>query len=310
MERVVVQQQHRDATLLGRPEKRRQLQRVAVQQVEVRVAVADVELQRHPGLDRRPGEPAVTPGRRRGTLRPRLVRCSASAVATSVVGRLRRGQRRGRRGMPRCSWRRPQATAPVPAERRRSRPRLGSASRCSASCSSRMISCASAPAGQLGELVGSDAVGAEAGVDEERVTPGAASMRRLTSSWPSSLRRGDSRRRRRTAAGRARVRSTAGAPARASSRRTIVPDGAGPEPSLISASSSTRSSAQHQAVAVVVDQRLRTARRCRITITSMSRVIPERMSQPMVLSGVTPYDASVVAAAPVCPSIPGQAPSS
>ena len=48
VERVRVQQQDRDAEVLGRAQERRQVQRVAAEQVEVGVAVADVELQREP----------------------------------------------------------------------------------------------------------------------------------------------------------------------------------------------------------------------------------------------------------------------
>ena len=57
--RVVVQQQHRHAALLGRPQERSQPERIGSAQIEVGIPVPDVDLQREPDLDRGPGQPGV-----------------------------------------------------------------------------------------------------------------------------------------------------------------------------------------------------------------------------------------------------------
>src|SRR6478609_7395943 len=59
VERVVVQQQDRNPPVLGGPEKAGQQQGVAPSQVDVAVAVPDVELQGEPGLERGPRQPAM-----------------------------------------------------------------------------------------------------------------------------------------------------------------------------------------------------------------------------------------------------------
>ncbi len=62
VERVVVQQHDRDPPLLGGTQERSEAQRVAVREVDVVVAVRDVELQRHPELDGSPRQPRVDDG--------------------------------------------------------------------------------------------------------------------------------------------------------------------------------------------------------------------------------------------------------
>ena len=48
VERIAVQQQHRHSTLLGRAEERSEQQRICAKQIDVGIAVADMDLQRYP----------------------------------------------------------------------------------------------------------------------------------------------------------------------------------------------------------------------------------------------------------------------
>ena len=59
VERVGVEEQDGDAEVLGRAQERREVQRVGGEEVEVRVAVAGVDLERQPELQRGVGEPAA-----------------------------------------------------------------------------------------------------------------------------------------------------------------------------------------------------------------------------------------------------------
>ena len=234
VERVVVQQQHRHALGLGGPQERRQVQRVAAEQVDVVVAVPDVELQREPRLDRGPGQrgdhgPVGDPVRP-GVVGPQLVQADQDVeVAGPLAGQVEAAAvRRDALRADRLGLREPlpdggQQVADRGAGRQQV---LGDR------LQPRDLVRAGGGAGQRGDLGGrADVVGQEPGVDEQGVDLGGAPASGGRPPRVRSPAAGPGRcRRRRGARGPAAARSDAGSPGRASSRTASPSTGRRPRP--------------------------------------------------------------------------------